>query len=25
VMYSVAAGEWAEVKAHLLYQLEKPR
>jgi RimJ/RimL family protein N-acetyltransferase len=25
VMYSLAAGEWAEVKAHLLYQLNKPR
>lgn len=25
VMYSLAAGEWPEVKAHLLYQLNKPR
>jgi len=25
VMYSVAAGEWPEVKAHLLYQQNKPR
>jgi RimJ/RimL family protein N-acetyltransferase len=25
VMYSLAAGEWPEVKAHLRYQLEKPR
>jgi N-acetyltransferase len=25
VMYSLAAGEWAEVKAHLLYQMKKPR
>ena len=25
VMYSLAAGEWPEVKAHLLYQLQKPR
>jgi RimJ/RimL family protein N-acetyltransferase len=25
VMYSLAAGEWAEVKAHLQYQLTKPR
>jgi RimJ/RimL family protein N-acetyltransferase len=25
VMYSVAAGEWPEVKAHLLYQQTKPR
>ena len=25
VMYSVALGEWAEVKAHLLHQLSKPR
>jgi RimJ/RimL family protein N-acetyltransferase len=25
VMYSLAAGEWAEVKAHLQYQLAKPR
>ena len=25
VMYSVAAGEWPEVKAHLLYQLDRPR
>jgi RimJ/RimL family protein N-acetyltransferase len=25
VMYSLAAGEWPEVKAHLLYQLAKPR
>lgn len=25
VMYSLAAGEWPEVKAHLAYQLAKPR
>jgi RimJ/RimL family protein N-acetyltransferase len=25
VMYSLAAGEWPEVKAHLSYQLAKPR
>jgi len=25
VMYSLAAGEWPEVKAHLLHQLDKPR
>jgi RimJ/RimL family protein N-acetyltransferase len=25
VMYSLAAGEWPEVKAHLLYQLARPR
>ena len=25
VMYSVAAGEWPEIKAHLLYQQNKPR
>jgi N-acetyltransferase len=25
VMYSMRAGEWAEAKAQLLYQLEKPR
>jgi RimJ/RimL family protein N-acetyltransferase len=25
VMYSLMAGEWPEVKAHLLYQLAKPR
>lgn len=25
VMYSLPAGEWPEVKAHLLYQLAKPR
>lgn len=25
VMYSITAGEWPEVKAHLAYQLEKPR
>jgi RimJ/RimL family protein N-acetyltransferase len=25
VMYSLSAGEWPEVKAHLRYQLEKPR
>jgi RimJ/RimL family protein N-acetyltransferase len=25
VMYSLAAGEWPEVKAHLNYQLAKPR
>ena len=25
VMYSVSAGEWPEVKAHLLYQQSKPR
>jgi RimJ/RimL family protein N-acetyltransferase len=25
VMYSLAAGEWPEVKAHLLYQQGKPR
>ena len=25
VMYSVAAGEWPEIKAHLLYQQSKPR
>jgi len=25
VMYSVTAGEWPEVKAHLLYQQHKPR
>ncbi len=25
VMYSLAAGEWPEVKAHLHYQLSKPR
>ncbi len=25
VMYSLAAGEWPEVKAHLQYQLSKPR
>lgn len=25
VMYSVTAGEWPEVKAHLLYQQSKPR
>jgi RimJ/RimL family protein N-acetyltransferase len=25
VMYSLAAGEWPEVKAHLRWQLEKPR
>jgi hypothetical protein len=24
-MYSVAAGEWPEIKAHLLYQRDKPR
>jgi N-acetyltransferase len=24
-MYSLAAGEWPEVKAHLQYQLVKPR
>ena len=24
-MYSVAAGEWPEIKAHLLYQQNKPR
>ena len=25
VMYSLRAGEWPEVKAHLLYSLDKPR
>jgi len=25
VMYSVTAGEWPEIKAHLLYQQNKPR
>jgi RimJ/RimL family protein N-acetyltransferase len=25
VMYSITAGEWPEVKAHLTYQLERPR
>jgi hypothetical protein len=25
VMYSLTAGEWPEVKAHLNYQLAKPR
>jgi N-acetyltransferase len=25
VMYSLAAGEWPEVKAHLLWQLSRPR
>ena len=25
VMYSVAAGEWPEIKAHLLYQQTRPR
>lgn len=25
VMYSLLAGEWPEVKAHLLHQLDKPR
>jgi len=25
VMYSLAAGEWPEVKAHLAWQLERPR
>jgi N-acetyltransferase len=25
VMYSMRAGEWPEAKAHLLYQLDKPR
>ncbi|AMO22808.1 GNAT family protein [Ramlibacter solisilvae] len=25
VMYSLTAGEWPEVKAHLRYQLERPR
>jgi len=25
VMYSLAAGEWPEVKAHLQYQLARPR
>jgi N-acetyltransferase len=25
VMYSLAAGEWPEVKAHLHYQLARPR
>lgn len=25
VMYSLTAGEWPEVRAHLLYQLAKPR
>jgi RimJ/RimL family protein N-acetyltransferase len=25
VMYSLAAGEWPEVKAHLLWQLTRPR
>jgi RimJ/RimL family protein N-acetyltransferase len=25
VMYSVTAGEWPEVKAHLIYQRDKPR
>lgn len=25
VMYSLRSGEWPEVKAHLLYQLHKPR
>jgi N-acetyltransferase len=25
VMYSLAAGEWPEVKAHLRYQLDRPR
>lgn len=25
VMYSLRSGEWPEVKAHLLYQLDKPR
>ena len=25
VMYSLAAGEWPEVRAHLLHQLDKPR
>lgn len=25
VMYSLTAGEWPEVKAHLLYQLARPR
>ena len=25
VMYSLLAGEWPEVRAHLLYQLRRPR
>lgn len=25
VMYSITAGEWPEIKAHLSYQLERPR
>jgi N-acetyltransferase len=25
VMYSLAAGEWPEVKAHLRYELSRPR
>jgi N-acetyltransferase len=25
VMYSLTAGEWPEVKAHLQYQLARPR
>lgn len=25
VMYSIAAGEWPEIKAHLLYRLNRPR
>jgi hypothetical protein len=25
VMYSVTAGEWAEIRAHLRYQLARPR
>ncbi len=25
VMYSLRAGEWPEVKAQLLYRLDKPR
>jgi N-acetyltransferase len=25
VMYSLAAGEWPEVEAHLRYQLARPR
>jgi len=25
VMYSIMAGEWPEVRAHLAYQLERPR
>jgi N-acetyltransferase len=24
-MYSLTAGEWPEVKAHLRYQLDRPR